>query len=214
MLYAVEPGTKQMHFAVERYKKWQAHSQTETKHNLPNRTKYLQCGVETVLRHGVDAGSIDMIFATDCAYHFHTRERFFQTAFQLLRPRHDSRLTVGARLTLADIVSKYAVPSRWSLRGVALQIACKMCRVPYDNIYTLPTYVGHLKRAGFDDIRTRRVGQHVFSGFSAFVRAQYKQLGPRTSWVKWLKFRITARFCDYFWHNELLDFVLVSARRP
>jgi SAM-dependent methyltransferase len=99
------------------------------------------------------------ILALDCAYHFNTREEF-------LRQSH-LRLARSGRVALADICFVAGSTSR-----LYTTVLLTMLGVPRANAITIEEYRRAMESAGFVDIEVEDISDHVFPGFSQFLRTQ------------------------------------------
>ena len=108
----------------------------------------------------------DRVLAMDCAYHFVTRETFFQEARRVLRN--------GGKIVLADMILK--TEPRGVLQRLMIRLICALSGIPRENLGTLNAYVDSLKRNDFEDVR---VIEHfdVGSGFYKFMVRHEKEWG-------------------------------------
>lgn len=100
-----------------------------------------------------DENSFDTVFALESAFHFRTREDFFEEAHRVLEP--------GGTLITADIIDG-------SGRARSPVIADGLARaheaywnIPEENRIELEGYEQTLERTGFDPLELRDVSEHV-----------------------------------------------------
>ena len=154
----------------------------------------------------LEDASVDKVVALECAFHFETRERFFQEARRVLRP--------GGRLVLADIIPMPAesgwwarLAQRWSWRQVARKFA-----IPAGNVYPLPEYVAKLKAAGFENARVDSIRERVYAPLHEYLRRHPEavaRLHPSARLPIALALKLDARTV-----YRGLDYVLTVADKP
>ncbi|KAF9270274.1 S-adenosyl-L-methionine-dependent methyltransferase [Marasmius fiardii PR-910] len=104
----------------------------------------------------IGTSMFDAILALDCAYHFRSRQEFLRQSFQHLTP--------GGRIALADICFDGAELERPSLVRSVLRL------MPKENMVSMEEYGETMKRIGYTDVRLENISDHVFPGFSGFLR--------------------------------------------
>ena len=160
---------------------------------------------------------INTILALDCAYHFPSRKNFFDDSFKVLKSSaktnqdNNGIKASTACIGLTDIVLADA-PLSWG-RRMLLNIMLSASRIPKDNIVTLAEYQGQLQQAGFDCIASEDISEFVFEPFGNWLKsskdAVHKLRGHRSAG---LKYRVTAAFLAWAYRNEVLRYIVISAR--
>ena len=150
---------------------------------------------------GLPDACCDVVTAVECAFHFHTRERFFAEAARLLRP--------GGRLVLADSIPTRPDPDPWQhpLQTLSSAIVRSLLSVPRANVYTRDVYAAKLAAAGFEGVQVESIRDQVFPGWRRALIEDCglrRRLGP----VGWLLRRVPESQYEGF------DYVLAVARRP
>ena len=107
-----------------------------------------------------EAGSFDKVHALECAFHFDTRERFFDEALRVLRP--------GGRLAPADMLPNVGDDPDSFINRLGL----RRWGVPWANIYDRNVYADKLRAHGFVDVRVESIRNHVFPGIGKYSAAR------------------------------------------
>lgn len=164
------------------------------------------------LRHGsatdmpLPDASVDKVVALECAFHFRSRERFFQEAWRVLRP--------GGRLVMADILPMPRVSDgrgRLQQRLSWWLVASKFA-IPPENAYTRPTYQALLARRGFTEIRLESIREAVYPPLHEYLRRHPETL-ERLHPIARLPARLALQF-DAASVYRGLDYVLATAEKP
>nr|WP_093192280.1 methyltransferase domain-containing protein [Thiocapsa sp. KS1] len=152
------------------------------------------------------SNSVDIVVALECAFHFKTRERFFEEAFRVLRP--------GGRLVTADIIPmplsgdwRTRLKQRWSWGLVASKFA-----IPAENVYTRESYAEKLRARGFEDVEVASIRDRVYTPLHDYLSRHPEtldRLHPAT--------RLPARLALGMSAGTVyggLDYVLAAASKP
>ncbi|MFI5306111.1 MAG: SAM-dependent methyltransferase [Polyangiales bacterium] len=151
----------------------------------------------------LEAASVDKVVALESAFHFDTRERFFEEARRVLKP--------GGRIALADCVPYLGEkPS-----GLVNRLGWRRWGVPEQNIYDRDVYQQKLAAHGFSQIEVESIRHHVFPGMHRY--AEQRRLGKRMdeALVELSEQDIASCLGVEVWRKQggLTDYVIFSAVR-
>lgn len=144
----------------------------------------------------------DKVVGLECAFHFCTRQDFFQEALRVMKP--------GGQLTLADFIARPNTPANLQ-QHLASFMGRRSWQIPRSNLYSQEHYRQLLENAGFRDIHIQNINAHVFSHFVNYQRKRFdtdnfrQRYHPLIRWVA--KQQIDWGFLD------TLDYILVTARK-
>lgn len=164
------------------------------------------------LRHGsataipLEPASVDLVVSLESAFHYRTREAFFQEAWRVLRP--------GGRIVTADIIpAPRAGQRRDRLRQwVSWKLVASKFVIPRENVYDAAGYIDRVAGAGFDEIRFESIRDDVYEPLHRFIAASPERLRKLHPIA-----RIPARMAmrrDAAHVYAGLDYVLMSAIKP
>ena len=150
--------------------------------------------------------TFNQVLCIEGSVHFETRDRFFEEAFRVLKPR--------GRIALADYVLKRMPANR--VEKSVLRAVLALWKIPASNAVTVQGYRQSLEKAGFDDVWIEEVGEKTIPGY------YYEQRRPR---FRLHKIRtqglavgamsfVLDLACFEAYRRGLIDYVLVSARKP
>lgn len=153
----------------------------------------------------LEAQSVDKVVALESAFHFDTRERFFEEAYRVLRP--------GGRLVAADIIPMpraRAVAGRLAQRWTWRQASGKFV-IPAANAYTRQEYVRKLAHAGFADAQVTSIREQVYPPVHRYL-GRHPEAVARLHPMIQLSVRVALKL-DPSTVFAGLDYVLASATK-
>jgi len=147
--------------------------------------------------------SFDGVISVEAAFHFPSRRRFFDEASRVLRP--------GGVLSMSDIPTR-RLP-RTPLEGLAAVSQLRVWGLHRGTAATPDEIEEMARAAGFVDVRVTLVGDRTIGPALRFVRHRLDgtHAGSRT---QALAARAMLAQVDLLWERRLIDYLLLSARRP
>jgi erythromycin 3''-O-methyltransferase/microcystin synthetase protein McyJ len=149
------------------------------------------------------AAAFDGLISVEAAFHFPSRRRFFEESFRVLRP--------GGVLTISDIpVARYPRGPREALASLS---QLRVWGLRRDVAATADEIAAMARAGGFADVRTELVGERVIGPALRFVRHRLDERhgGSR---AQALAARTMLGQVDLLWERRMIDYLLLSARRP
>jgi SAM-dependent methyltransferase len=149
------------------------------------------------------SGSFDGLISVEAAFHFPSRRRFLDEAFRVLRP--------GGVLSISDIPTN-RMP-RGPREAIAALSQLRVWGLHRDTAASAGDIVAMARTAGFVDVRSELVGDRVIGPALRFVRDRLDgDHGASRAHV--LAARAMLTQVDLLWERRLIDYLLLSARRP
>jgi microcystin synthetase protein McyJ len=150
------------------------------------------------------AGSVDKVLALECAFHFDTRERFFDEALRVLKP--------GGRLATADCVPFVGEKPT----GLVNKLVWRRWGVPQANIYDREAYADRLRAHGFVDVEVESIRNHVFPGMHRYAELRRRGVPMDQAAIELSAEDVEKCLGVDVWARQggLSDYVIFSARKP
>jgi microcystin synthetase protein McyJ len=151
----------------------------------------------------LDAGSVDKVVALESAFHFDTRERFFEEAARVLKP--------GGRIALADCMPWVGEKPT----GLANRLGWRRWGVPPANIYDREAYAQKLAAKGFRDVEVESIRHHVFPGMHRYAEQRQRGVPMHQAKVEISEQDVAECLGVEAWRKQggLTDYVIISAQK-
>ena len=147
--------------------------------------------------------SFDGVISVEAAFHFESREAFFREAFRVLRP--------GGVLSISDVPTmRYPAGPREALAALAM---LRVWGLRVSSAAAPEQIAKTLQAVGFADVRSRLVGDRVIGPALRFVQDRLDRDDGASTSLRLAARAMTAQ-ASTVWERGLVDYLLLSARKP
>src|SRR5439155_21324920 len=150
------------------------------------------------------AGSADGVISVEAAFHFRSRRAFFDEAFRILRPGGVLSIsdvpTLRMPRTPVELAAGVGQLRLWGLRPAAA--------APPERI------AAQAAAAGFTDVSSELVGERVIGPALRLTRDRLQRVGGDLPLSHRLAAEVFLRQVELLWRRGIVDYQLLSARRP
>lgn len=149
-------------------------------------------------------GTVDGVISVEAAFHFSSRARFFGEAHRVLAP--------GGVLSMSDL------PTKRMPRGPAEALAgltqLRVWGLKPSVAATADEIAAMARRAGFEDVEARLVGERVVGPALRFVRRRLEDGDHEAPAAMRLAARVMLAQTELLWRNGVVDYLLLRATKP
>jgi SAM-dependent methyltransferase len=149
-------------------------------------------------------GCVEGVISVEAAFHFSSRARFFREAHRVLAP--------GGILSMSD------VPTERMPRGPAEALAgltqLRVWGLKPSVAATAEEIAAMARRAGFEDVQARVVGERVIGPALRFVRRRLEDGDHEAPAAMRLAARVMLAQTELLWRKGVVDYLLLRATKP
>lgn len=151
--------------------------------------------------------SFSHLFGIEGPANFNTREKFFKSAYRVLKK--------GGELILTDVILGEKFNRRKILQNIILGFATKCWIVPRENWVTEEEYQKQLKETGFKVIFIKKIGKNVFPGYANhfFTIKAFNEVRKERGFLNTLGFVIISKILGYLYNKGWIEYIYVKAKK-
>jgi len=155
------------------------------------------------IRLPLRAACADGVITVEAAFHFSSRRVFFDEAFRVLRP--------GGVLSMSDVPAQRMPRTPGELVAGVGQL--RLWGLPLTSAASADHIARDVESAGFVDVAAELVGRRVIEPALRLVRGRLAAPNPLPASQR-LAAALFIRHVDLLWRRGLIEYLLLSARKP
>ena len=151
--------------------------------------------------------SFSHLFGIEGPANFNTREKFFKSAYRVLKK--------GGKLILTDVILGEKFDRKKILQRIVLGFSTKCWVVPKENWVTEKDYKKQLEKTGFSVKFIEKIGNKVFPGYANhfFTVKAFNEVRKERGFLNTLGFVIISKILGYLYDKGWIEYIYVKAEK-